>query len=157
MKVSKKYILMRVLFRYQITDHIWALSGLLILSFWSANSRSSSRYRGLRARIEAERGNRKVLRHGEQRGPSFPLSLSCYTLVFSLAEPSAAPLCCYVGRATQNTWRVTPVGGVMMEKATRGGEHERMGGGGGTEWSRCWRTRGEKISNAISLIPKKLT
>lgn len=49
--------------------------------------------------------------------PSLPLSLSCYTLVFSLAEPLPSLLCA-TWAAQRNTWRVTPVGGVMMEKAT---------------------------------------
>lgn len=83
--------------------------------------------------------------------PSLPLSLSCFTLVFSLAEPPPAPLGA-TWAAQRNTWRVTPVGGVMMEKAMRRGKHERMGGGGGKEWSRCWHMRGKKISNSIQLL-----
>lgn len=87
-----------------------------------------------------------MLRHVEKRGP---LSLSCYTLVFSLAKPLPALLSA-TWAAQRNTWRVIPVGGVMMEKATRREKHERMEGGGGM--SRCWCTRGTKMSFSLPIL-----
>lgn len=86
-----------------------------------------------------------MLRHVEKRGP---LSLSCYTLLFSLAKPPPALLSA-TWAAQRNTWRVIPVGGVMMEKATRREKHERMEGGG---MSRCWCTRGTKMSFSLPIF-----
>lgn len=68
-----------------------------------------------------------MLRHREQKGPlslsHYPVTLLCFH--WQSRSPHRSVLRGL--RKAPNTWGVTPVEGVMMEKATRRGKHESMG------------------------------
>lgn len=83
----------------------------------------------------------------------YPVTPLCFP--WQGRSPHRSVLLCGL-RNTPNTWRVTLVGGVMMEKVTRRGKHERKGGGGGgggEGWSRCgcmWATLYLLLSKKLS-------